>query len=165
MLVGHTIFDFGVDVSVCWATHAFLFFDVEDGVGFGAGDALLAIEEGMVVGTVGDVVVSDAPLVVLLDEVVDGHVAQDPAVGVDVGLEDGGPESNCALALGVHDGFDAVEEEDLFFDVRLYLADFLRIGQALTELLELLDLLFGVGELLEDVDFLFVGHLFATGFG
>lgn len=66
------------------------------------------------------------------------------------------------FALGFYDGLYVLEEENLFFNVGLDLFGFFALGEGLAEGFEFLDFLFGVDELFEDVDFLLIGHFFAT---
>ena len=75
VLILGAFLEFVVNVGVRRAADAFLLFNVEDGTVCRAGDTLNSVEEGVVVRAVGDVAVANTPLVILLNEVVDGHVA------------------------------------------------------------------------------------------
>lgn len=83
------LLEFVIDMGVFGAVNAFSILNVEDGGFFGADDAFLTIEERSIEGAIGDIIVLNASLVVLFDQVVDGEGAQNPALGVDVSLEDG----------------------------------------------------------------------------
>ena len=75
------------------------------------------IEEGSLNGTVVDIMVHLIPLEVLINQVSDGLPAQDPVVGVEVGLEDCRLEKDGLIALCVQDTFNG-------FDYQLLLGYF-----------------------------------------
>lgn len=70
--------------------NALLSVEVEDGLFAWAADALSVAEERLTDVAVGDVVVGDGSLVVLLNHVIQSLVAQNPVGGVEVGLPDRG---------------------------------------------------------------------------
>ena len=55
--------------------HAFSIFDIENRSLFGTNNTLFASEERFIKGTIGDIVVLYASLIVLFDEIVDGETA------------------------------------------------------------------------------------------
>lgn len=139
--------------------------DVEDGFWFVAVDAGVAVEEGIFEGTVGNIVVLNAALVVFFDEVVDGLIAENPVGRVDIALEDGGAEHDAGVALGVNGLLHAFDERALLLDVA---ADHLQLGarrNAGSQSLDLVDLQLGCRHLVQQVDLLLVGQLLARVFG
>lgn len=134
---------------------------VEDGLGLPAVDAGRAVEEGIFEGAVGDVVVLDAALVVFLDKVVDGLVAEYPVGRVDVALEDSGAQHDARVALGVDGPLNAVDQSILLLDVAVDHLQ-LRAGRnARSQGFYLCDLQLGGRDLIQQVDLLLVGKLLA----
>ena len=90
MFIWNAIFELGIDMCICWTTYTFFFFNVEDRISFRAEDAFFPVEEGMIIRAVSDIIISDAPLIILFYEIIDGHIAEYPSICIDVGLKDGG---------------------------------------------------------------------------
>jgi hypothetical protein len=85
---------------------------------------LIAIKEGHFQRAIGYIIILNASLVVFLNKIVDGLIAQDPVSGVDVALEDGGTEDDRGIAFGEYGLLDAVDEGTLLFKIavdQLYL--------------------------------------------
>lgn len=66
--------------------------------------ALFAIKKRFIEGTVGNIMIPYVSLIVLLNEIVNVLITQNPAISVYVGLINGGGQNRLGLALSV-DGF------------------------------------------------------------
>ena len=92
---------------------------VEDIVDAGALNALSAVVEWNIDGTVVDTGVQLTSLEVLVDQVDDGLPAQDPVVGVEVGLEDCWLQEGGRVALCCQDIVHLVDYQLLLGDLQL----------------------------------------------
>jgi hypothetical protein len=97
----------------------------------------LIVKEGKVNGAIRDIIVSYTPLIILLNQIIDGHVAKNPTLGVDVGLEDSRANFDITLAFGVDNGLNAVKEEHLFFEIGVDLLKLLTSRDGFTDLLQI----------------------------
>lgn len=55
-----------------------------------ADNALFAIKERFIEGAVGNIMIPNVPLIVLLNEIINVLIAQNPAISIDIGLIDSG---------------------------------------------------------------------------
>ena len=100
-------------------------------------NTFLVVKEGKVNGAIRDIIVSYTPLIILLNQIIYGHVTKNPTLGVDVGLEDSRANFDITLALGVDNRLDTVKEEHLFFKIGVDLLEFLTSRDGFTDLLQI----------------------------
>ena len=130
-----------IDLSIVGASCAFSGLDIENIVLSVALDASFPIIEGKIYWTVGDIVILDAALIVLLDQVINGHVAEDPVWGIYVGLEDSWAEDHFLLAVGVESAFDSIQNDFLFGNVTINHRQFRAFRDSSSDILEFVELL------------------------
>lgn len=71
-------------------------------------DTLLTIKERKINRTVRNIIISDRPLIILLDEIINSHIAERPISRIDIGLEDSRREDDIHGAVRVDDRLDGV---------------------------------------------------------
>lgn len=104
-------------------------------------------------------------MVVLLDQVIDGQLSEDPVGSVDVGLPDSGREHHVHGTIGVDDRLYTVKEKYLLFDIPLDLVDLVTSWHRVGHILQSIDLDSGFFQFAQQLHLLLVGHLFAAVLG
>lgn len=74
---------------ILWAGYALFLGDIKNGPILCTVHAFLAVKKGVADRAVRDIFVTDASLIILFDQVINSHVAQNPVLCIDVCLEDG----------------------------------------------------------------------------
>lgn len=106
-----------IDGCVKWAKVTLFSEHIEDGLFFVAFDALLPIEIRGLQGTVCDVIIFYASLIVFFNKIVDSLVTENPVSGIDIALEDSGAQDNGRIAFSVDGLLDAVNQNSLLTDI------------------------------------------------
>jgi len=67
----------------------------------------------------------NAALIVLLNEIIDSLIAQDPIAGINIALKDRWTEDYSCIAIGVYYAFYTFDEDCLFLDIAINHNDFI----------------------------------------